>query len=234
MEVDEASTRATGAKPVLTVGTRLLGAVAVAAIAVVPSTTGCAHVKREEMQTELDRVRQELRDEMRSEDRRLGDRIDGLEERVDGLTGRVDELEERLDSFREEFDVTIQRLEGAIAFNVPVHFDYDSARIRDGDREVLERFAAVVADYYPDALVTVEGFTDPAGSAAYNQELGRRRAEAVKSYLVANSGLPADRLRTVSYGEARERLVRPGAQGPGEEGLENRRVSLVIDFNGVS
>lgn len=41
-------------------------------------------------------------------------------------------------------------------------------------------------------------------------------------------GLSADQVRAVSYGEDRNRLIRPGAWG--DDGLANRRVALVIDF----
>jgi peptidoglycan-associated lipoprotein len=121
-----------------------------------------------------------------------------------------------------------------LKFNVPVHFDFASSELRDGDRPVLDRFASVVAEYYPGALVTVEGFADPSGSAAYNLQLGRRRAEAVQEYLATAGGFGADRLRAVSYGEVRNRQVVPGAKGPGEQGIENRRVALVIDHAAIA
>jgi flagellar motor protein MotB len=65
-----------------------------------------------------------------------------------------------------------------------------------------------------------------------NLALGMRRAEAVKAFLTAEAGLMADRVRAVSYGEARNRLVAPKRQGPGEGGWENRRVALVVDYVG--
>jgi peptidoglycan-associated lipoprotein len=97
---------------------------------------------------------------------------------------------------------------------------------------VLDRFASVVREHYPDAVVTVEGFADPAGSAAYNRRLGQRRGESVRQYLTSDGQLGAERIRVVSYGEARERQVVPGAQGP--NGLPNRRVALVIDYAGTA
>ena len=81
----------------------------------------------------------------------------------------------------------------------------------------------MVTEYYPGALVTVEGFADPSGSAAYNMQLGQRRAQAVQEYLATSGGFGADRLKAVSYGEARNRQVAPGARGPGDQGIENRR-----------
>jgi peptidoglycan-associated lipoprotein len=121
-----------------------------------------------------------------------------------------------------------------LKFNVPVHFEYDSSELREGDRPVLDRFASVVTEYYPGALITVEGFADPSGSAAYNLQLGRRRAEAVQEYLATAGGFGADRLKAVSYGEVRNRQVVPGAKGPGEQGIENRRVALVIDHAAIA
>jgi peptidoglycan-associated lipoprotein len=116
---------------------------------------------------------------------------------------------------------------------MPVHFEFASAELREADRPVLDRFASVVREYYPDAVITVEGFTDPAGSAAYNRRLGKQRADAVRTYLASNGQLPSTQLKAVSFGETKERQVAPGAKGPGEKGLENRRVALVVDYAGA-
>jgi peptidoglycan-associated lipoprotein len=98
----------------------------------------------------------------------------------------------------------------------------------------LDRFASVVKDYYPAALVTIEGFTDPAGSRAYNMRLGQRRADAVKEYLATAGGFETVQLKAVSYGESSNRQVVPGARGPGDLGVENRRVALVIDHAAIA
>jgi peptidoglycan-associated lipoprotein len=149
---------------------------------------------------------------------------------VDSLDGRVNALEQELAAFKSEYNVSIEKMKGAMKFNVPVHFDFNEAALRETDRPVLDRFASVVQDYYPNAVVTVEGFADPAGSRAYNQQLGMRRAEAVRDYLTSNGTITNASFRTVSYGEATDRQVVPGAKGPGDAGLENRRVALVIDY----
>lgn len=113
-------------------------------------------------------------------------------------------------------------------------FNNEEAKLRESDRPVRDRFASVVKEYYPGALVTVEGFADPAGSRAYNLRLGQQRAEAVRDYLASNGGLPPAGLKAVSYGEASNRQVVRGAQGPGDTGMENRRVTLVIDHAAVA
>jgi peptidoglycan-associated lipoprotein len=60
--------------------------------------------------------------------------------------------------------------------------------------------------------------------------LGQQRANAVREYLIQPGGLNADNLRAVSYGEATNRQVVRGAWG--DEGLANRRVTLVIEYVG--
>lgn len=194
---------------------RLLARGAVAAVLVLLS--GCGYVKPEDMQSQLAALRQEME---------AGDRA--LSGRVDQLDSRVAALEQQLRALRDEFQVTIRRTKDLLTFDVPVHFGFDKAEIRDTDKPVLDRFAAVVREYYPGALVTVEGFTDPAGSRAYNLRLGMRRAEAVRHYLTTTGGLDPASVRAVSYGEAPDRLVRPGKTGAAGE--PNRRVALVIDL----
>ncbi len=124
----------------------------------------------------------------------------------------------------------MSEFEDGIRFATPVHFDFDSAEIRPEDVELLDRFAGVVSGYYSNSLVTVEGFADPAGSTSYNLSLSQARAETVASYLASSGSLDGESVRAVGYGETRP--VIPGAKGPGDEGLENRRVSFVIDFGG--
>jgi len=189
---------------------------------------GCAHVTPDQLQTELTQVRSE----MTTADNALSGRITATDNQVTALTSRLDSLERDLQALRTEFHASLQRTETAVRVNVPVHFDFDDATVRDSDRVMLDRFAQVVGKSYSGAIITVEGFTDPAGSASYNQRLGQERAEAVSSYLSGTAGLSVANLKAVSYGEARNRQVVPNAQGPGETGIENRRVALVIDFSG--
>jgi peptidoglycan-associated lipoprotein len=154
------------------------------------------------------------------------------------LTGRITTDEQRqaaletdLNQLEQEFEVAITRLEEQLRFDVPVYFAFNDATVETDDQAVLDRFNAVRAEYYPNALITVEGFTDPAGSAEYNTSLGLRRASAVRDYLVT-AGLTQDLIRAVSYGEDTQRLVQPTDQGPGNAGWQNRRVVLVIDHGG--
>jgi peptidoglycan-associated lipoprotein len=81
----------------------------------------------------------------------------------------------------------------------PVFFAYDSAEIDDTGRTALNANAEVMKKY-PEWVITIEGHADERGTAEYNLALGERRAVAARAYLVS-LGVPADRLKTVSYGK---------------------------------
>ena len=69
-----------------------------------------------------------------------------------------------------------------------------------------------------NAEIVIEGHCDERGSNEYNLGLGERRADAVKDYLVS-LGVPASRIRTISYGEEK-----PFADGHSEAAwMQNRR-----------
>ncbi|MDP2957201.1 MAG: OmpA family protein [Longimicrobiales bacterium] len=189
------------------------------------SVASCAHVNRKDLDAQLGTLRSDLVQRMDEGDAALGRRVELTEAGLAAL--RVD-----LDALERDFGVKVEALEDALRFDVPVHFGFDEAVVPTPGREILVRFSGVASTYYPDARITVEGFTDPAGSVAYNLKLGVRRAEAVKGYLVGQ-GLSAERIGVVSYGESRDRLVAEGAEGPGTNGWENRRVVLVIDHVGL-
>jgi peptidoglycan-associated lipoprotein len=84
-------------------------------------------------------------------------------------------------------------------------FDYDKSDIRGDARDALTRDASalksILADF-PTAVIVVEGHCDERGSAEYNLGLGDRRATSAKEFL-QSLGVPADRLKTISYGKER-------------------------------
>ena len=102
------------------------------------------------------------------------------------------------------------------------YFDYDKSDIRGDARDALTKDAAslktILADF-PNATIMVEGHCDERGSAEYNLGLGDRRATSAKEFLV-QLGVPADRLRTISYGKERPQCTEA------DEGCyqKNRRV----------
>ena len=80
-----------------------------------------------------------------------------------------------------------------------IFFDTDSTSIRADAQQTLDRQAQWL-QRYPNYAITVEGHADERGTREYNLALGARRAAATKEYL-ASRGVPANRMRTISYGK---------------------------------
>lgn len=81
----------------------------------------------------------------------------------------------------------------------PVFFLYDSAELTPEARAILDENSTILKTY-TSWIITVEGHCDERGTAEYNLALGERRAVSAQSYLVS-LGIPASRIRTVSYGK---------------------------------
>jgi peptidoglycan-associated lipoprotein len=81
----------------------------------------------------------------------------------------------------------------------PVFFEYDSSELNAVAQGVLNENAAALKRY-ATWTVTIEGHCDERGTPEYNLALGERRAVAARTYLVS-LGIPADKLRIVSYGK---------------------------------
>ena len=150
---------------------------------------------------------------------------------LEGFRGQFTEMTRDLSDRFNGYDATIANLQGRLRVEMSAHFEFDDATLRDADKPGLAEFSEVVQQYDPNVVVTVEGFTDSQGNAAYNQALGLKRAQAVREYLVETGGLHPDRVRAVSYGEDERRLLDTGS---GLDHSANRRVSLVVDYIGPS
>ena len=105
-----------------------------------------------------------------------------------------------------------------------VYFDFDRYTLRPEATRVLDEAIAAMRDD-PTLKLEIEGHTCNIGTAEYNLALGDRRATSVRDYL-ANRGINADRLHTVSYGEER-----PKYDNAREETRRlNRRAALVVNL----
>ena len=106
--------------------------------------------------------------------------------------------------------------------NTVVYFDTDRFNIDTEDAGRLQTQAQYFSQY-PNVNFTIEGHTDERGTREYNLALGERRANAAKNYLVS-LGIPASRIRTVSYGKER-----PVALASNESAwAQNRRAATVV------
>lgn len=156
--------------------------------------------------------------------------ITKLQNTDQGLQQQIDSLSQDMKTHFAQYDTEITAMQGRIQVDDVAHFAFNQASLQDQDKAKLDEFAKIMRAHHSDALVTVEGFADPAGSAAYNKRLGMERAKAVRNYLVDQDGMAPSQVRAVSYGEARNRQVKPGATRAA--GAPNRRATLVIDFAG--
>ncbi|GMV91838.1 MAG: hypothetical protein AMXMBFR82_16160 [Candidatus Hydrogenedentota bacterium] len=81
----------------------------------------------------------------------------------------------------------------------PIYFDLDKAVLKPEGLATARKVAAYMKDH-PQDKVRIEGNCCDLASNEYNQKLGLRRAEAVKSFLVSE-GIDASRITTTSKGE---------------------------------
>jgi len=106
-----------------------------------------------------------------------------------------------------------------------VRFDFNKATIRSDARPVLDE-AISTLKREPAVLVIAEGHTDDIGTDAYNLKLSRRRAEAVRDYLVAG-GISPKRITVEGFGESHPVASNATADGR----AQNRRVELRVRSN---
>ncbi|MBS3744075.1 MAG: OmpA family protein [Wenzhouxiangellaceae bacterium] len=120
--------------------------------------------------------------------------------------------------------VSVTRRGDEIILNMPgnVTFDVDSAGLKPQFFEVLDS-VALVAQEFDRTVLVVDGHTDSTGSAEYNHELSKRRAETVARYII-NRGVAPVRIESYGYGEQY-----PVATNNTPEGRsQNRRVELTL------
>ncbi len=103
-----------------------------------------------------------------------------------------------------------------------VLFDLNKAVLKPAAAPVLDQCVAVLKKC-PSVKISIEGHTDNTGSAGYNLDLSRRRAEAVQRYF-AEHGICAANLSAQGFG-----LSKPAASNSTPQGrAKNRRVELHV------
>lgn len=118
-----------------------------------------------------------------------------------------------LDSYRDVTDAT-------------VHFGFNKANLTPKAKDALDQLAQQFGNT-KNYLVVVDGNTDQIGSAAYNYELSKRRADAVVNYLASKYNVPAHKFYLIGLGKDK----------PAEDSMsakaraENRRVDIRLMTN---
>ena len=184
------------------------------------------------------------RDDFRDELALRAREIDRLEGQVDSIDARLAEIEQREAAVAAELRerqrrerrlrevqavFTPEEGEALLAENrlilrlVGLTFESGSAEIQPRNFSLLTKVQRVIREF-PESSITVEGHTDSQGNEAMNQELSRRRAIAVREYLLSNMPISAERISAVGFGESR-----PVAPNDTEAGrAKNRRIDITL------
>lgn len=103
-----------------------------------------------------------------------------------------------------------------------IYFSFNSANIREESEPSLKEIARVLTRH-PEWKLNVSGHTDNIGGGAYNVDLSKKRAAAVKAALTGRYHIDAQRLATDGYGAAQPQDTNATLEGR----ARNRRVELV-------
>ncbi|MBT1702790.1 OmpA family protein [Chryseosolibacter indicus] len=106
-----------------------------------------------------------------------------------------------------------------------IYFDFDKATFKTESYGELNKLEAMLRQN-SNVMVEIGGHTDGVGSVAYNTFLSRKRAEAVKDFLV-KKGIDARRVKAVGYGK-----TKPLASNDDEE--EGRELNRRVEFKVLS
>jgi len=132
--------------------------------------------------------------------------------RVTSLAGTV----ENLDNYKPVSDTTVL-------------FGFNKAELTSKDKQTLDDFARQI-QAQKHYIIQVEGYTDSTGSADYNYQLSRRRAEAVIQYLAQKYNVPAFKVFLIGLGKDN-----PVAQNTSAFGrAKNRRVDVQLMTNSLA
>jgi len=99
-----------------------------------------------------------------------------------------------------------------VSLDADALFDFDKAVLRPEGRSTLDGFVSKLNDVDVEKITAI-GHTDRFGTDRYNQSLSKRRAAAVKDYLVAK-GVRSDRVSAQGVGETQPVMKVTDCRGP--------------------
>jgi outer membrane protein OmpA-like peptidoglycan-associated protein len=142
--------------------------------------------------------------------------------RQDALAARTD-----LETTRQQLsDLQAKQTERGMVLTLgDVLFDTNAATLKPGANEHLDRLASYLTQNEGTRII-IEGHTDSRGPDAYNEELSRRRAQAVADALLTR-GVPSSRFDIIGRGEAAPVANNDSAAGR----QQNRRVEIIFSDN---
>ncbi len=166
----------------------------------------------------------------------VSSQVEDLQTRQKATEGRLDETNAALGKLSQEAQEALKRAneagvlaKGKVVFEQA--FTEDRVKFRTDQYELdkkaqgsLQEFADKVKGLDAPWFIEIQGHTDDTGGSRYNEDLGQRRADAVRRYLARQFNLPLNRMSTISYGD-----TLPVASNKTRAGRsQNRRVVLVV------
>jgi outer membrane protein OmpA-like peptidoglycan-associated protein len=146
-------------------------------------------------------------------------KIDDLGGNTQNLAGNIKDLKVKETSTEIRIDLAADVL-----------FDFDKSTLRPSARAALHQVASIIRDNAKGRAVRIDGYTDSKGSIPYNRRLSERRAESVKSWLVAKEGLTNVNFETEGFGA--KNPVAPNTSPDGSDNPDgrqkNRRVEVIV------
>ena len=158
-----------------------------------------------------------------------------VDENVARLDTRLDEQDARLDQLSDTSRQALQRATEAgvlaqgkflytvVFSNDEVTFDTDKWSLSEASQSRLNELAARLKTDNRNVYLEIQGHTDATGAEDYNQQLGLKRAEAVRRQL-HSQGVALERMATISYGEDAPVVDNSTPEGR----ARNRRVEIVV------
>jgi outer membrane protein OmpA-like peptidoglycan-associated protein len=113
---------------------------------------------------------------------------------------------------------------------IALFYEFDRADLHPRAQKQLDIIVQMLRNS-PQKKLRISGFTDARGSDAYNLNLSRSRAEAVKKYILSR-GVPLAQVETTGFGKALP--ISPNVRADGSDNPEgrsrNRRAEILLDF----
>ena len=117
-----------------------------------------------------------------------------------------------------------------VTLDADTYFDFDQASLTPVGQDKLDAMIGTLRGYDDLLEMHITGHADRIGDEGYNQQLARKRAMAVKQYLVERGPLDPDLLKMVSMGESDPKVSCEGMRGDAliDCLAPNRRVDIDI------
>lgn len=164
----------------------------------------------------------------------VGGRVSNLEGEVQKMATQIAELDSRLNQANAKADRALENLQRlkperkmVLNFTEGALFASNSVRFSDQAKRDIDSFVSDVrgqAKEDGNLIFVVAGHSDSAGSASYNYDLSKRRADGIAAYLVTEGKIEPTQVMAVGYGERSPVADNKTAAGR----AKNRRVEILV------